>query len=240
ETFRALEDLRPRQGPHRRSRARNEGRQPLRRDGQTAEQLYRVPAREAAIPKPPGGLLHRGRPRAGLSCARRELGGCGRYLRARRCTPLPRGLRRALARVRDRAGTTAASRIMAAFRPRIERMPRSIDVTVAAVIERDDRFLLVEENACGKIVFNQPAGHLEPDESLLDAVVRETLEETGYRFEPRYLVGIYLWKNEATGASFLRVTFTGIALPPAGTPSLDDGIIAVHWLTRNQLLGMRH
>src|SRR5690606_36258402 len=164
ETFRALEGLRPRQGPHRRSRARNEGRQPLRRDGQTAEQLYRVPAREAAIPKPPGGLLHRGRPRAGLSCARRELGGCGRYLRARRCTPLPRGLRRALARVRDRAGTTAASRIMAAFRPRIERMPRSIDVTVAAVIERDDRFLLVEENACGKIVFNQPAGHLEPDE----------------------------------------------------------------------------
>src|SRR5690606_21567341 len=129
---------------------------------------------------------------------------------------------------------------MAAIRPRIERVPRSLHVTVAAVIERDDRFLLVEENACGKIVFNQPAGHLEPDESLLDAVVRETLEETGYRFEPRYLVGIYLWKNEATGASFLRVTFTGIALPPAGTPSLDDGIIAVHWLTRNQLLGMRH
>jgi len=119
-------------------------------------------------------------------------------------------------------------------------MPRSIDVTVAAVIERDERFLLVEERACGQVVFNQPAGHLEPDESLLEAVVRETLEETGYRFEPHHLVGIYLWKNEATGASFLRVTFTGAAAPPAGAPTLDDGIIAVHWLTRNQLLGMRH
>ena len=119
-------------------------------------------------------------------------------------------------------------------------MPRSIDVTVAAVIERDERFLLVEERACGQVVFNQPAGHLEPDESLLDAAVRETLEETGYRFEPHYLVGIYLWKNEANGASILRVTFTGAAAPPAQSPTLDDGIIATHWLTRNQLLGMRH
>jgi 8-oxo-dGTP pyrophosphatase MutT (NUDIX family) len=61
-------------------------------------------------------------------------------------------------------------------------MSRSIDVTVAAVIEHDGRYLMVEERACGRIVFNQPAGHLEPKESLLQAVVRETREETGYRF----------------------------------------------------------
>jgi len=118
-------------------------------------------------------------------------------------------------------------------------MPRPIDVTVAALIEHDERFLLVEERACGRIVYNQPAGHLEPDESLLDAVVRETREETGYRFEPRHLLGVYLWRSEDSDKTFLRVAFTGAFAPPASPPRLDDGIIAVHWLTRNQLLGLR-
>jgi 8-oxo-dGTP pyrophosphatase MutT (NUDIX family) len=118
-------------------------------------------------------------------------------------------------------------------------MPSSIDVTVAAVIEHDGRFLLVEERACGRVVFNQPAGHLEPDESLLDAVARETLEETGYRFDPQYLLGVYLWRNDEAGTSYLRVTFTGAFVPPRSTPVLDDGIIAVHWMTRSQLLGLR-
>jgi 8-oxo-dGTP pyrophosphatase MutT (NUDIX family) len=118
-------------------------------------------------------------------------------------------------------------------------MTRSIDVTVAAVIERDERFLLVEERACGRIVFNQPAGHLEPEESLLAAVARETREETGYRFEARHILGIYLWRAEESGKSFLRVTFTGSFEPPSRPPRLDEGIVAVHWLTRNQLLAMR-
>lgn len=116
-------------------------------------------------------------------------------------------------------------------------MPRSIDVTVAAVIEDGQRFLMVEERSCGRVVFNQPAGHLEPEESLIDAVVRETREETGYHFEPLHVVGIYLWTTDA-GSSFLRVTFTGPARPPAEKPVLDDGIIAAHWFTRNQLLGI--
>src|SRR5690606_15413183 len=96
-------------------------------------------------------------------------------------------------------------------------------------------FLMVEERACGRVVFNQPAGHLEPDESLLDAVVRETREETGHAFEPQHLLGIYLWRSDS-GTSFLRVTFLGTAAPPVGNPTLDEGIIACHWLTRNQLL----
>jgi len=115
-------------------------------------------------------------------------------------------------------------------------MPSAIDVTVAAVIEHDERFLLVEERACGQVVYNQPAGHLEPNESLIEAVVRETREETGYRFEPRDLLGIYLWRNESTDATFLRVAFTGAFVPPASPPRLDEGIIAVHWMRRGQLL----
>jgi 8-oxo-dGTP pyrophosphatase MutT (NUDIX family) len=110
-----------------------------------------------------------------------------------------------------------------------------IDVTVAAVIEHDDRFLLVEEIVGGAQVLNQPAGHLEPGESLAAAAVRETLEETGYRFTPREVVGIYLWKSES-GVTFLRVAFCGTAVPPAESPRLDDGIVGVHWLSRTQLL----
>ena len=66
-------------------------------------------------------------------------------------------------------------------------------VTVAAIIERDGRFLLVEEEADGRLVLNQPAGHLEPNESLVDACAREALEETAHRFKPTALVGIYRW-----------------------------------------------
>lgn len=112
-----------------------------------------------------------------------------------------------------------------------------IDVTVAAVVERDDRFLLVEELAGGRLVFNQPAGHLEPGESLVDAVVRETLEETGHRFTPYAVLGVYLWHSEEAGRSFLRVAFAGTAEPPPAPPRLDDGIVAWHWLSRSQLLG---
>ena len=115
-------------------------------------------------------------------------------------------------------------------------MSQRIDVTVAAVIEHDDRFLLVEETVAGQLVLNQPAGHVEAGESLAAAAVRETLEETGYRFTPREVVGIYLWKSEESGITFLRVAFCGTAIPPASTPRLDDGIVAVHWLSRSQLL----
>lgn len=114
-------------------------------------------------------------------------------------------------------------------------MHQNVDVTVAAVVEQEERFLIVEEECHGAIVLNQPAGHLEPGESLIDAVVRETREETGYAFDPLHLVGIYLWHSDESGRSYLRVTFAGRAEAPSAKPALDDGIIATHWLKPAQL-----
>ena len=108
-----------------------------------------------------------------------------------------------------------------------------IDVTVAAIIERDGTFLTVEEMVGGQRVFNQPAGHLEIGESLEAAAVREVLEETGYAFQPQALLGFFLWQGEA--GSFLRVAFIGSARPPHGEYELDEGIIAAHWLSRAEL-----
>ncbi|HMB74468.1 MAG TPA: NUDIX hydrolase [Gammaproteobacteria bacterium] len=112
-------------------------------------------------------------------------------------------------------------------------MSPKIDVTVAAIIERDGRFLMVEELVGGQHVFNQPAGHLENGESLEAAAVREVLEETGYAFRPHALLGLFLWQGESR--SFLRVAFIGAAQAPQGECRLDDGIIAAHWLSRDEL-----
>jgi 8-oxo-dGTP pyrophosphatase MutT (NUDIX family) len=115
-------------------------------------------------------------------------------------------------------------------------MISSIEVTVAAIIESDQRFLFVEEVAGDRIVFNQPAGHLEPGESLTEAVFRETFEETGFSFEPNALLGVYLWQCHEADTTFLRVAFTGSAKPPVSRPKLDVGIIGIHWLTRAQIV----
>jgi 8-oxo-dGTP pyrophosphatase MutT (NUDIX family) len=114
-------------------------------------------------------------------------------------------------------------------------MRNSIDVTVAAIAENQGRFLLVEEQVGNSIVFNQPAGHLEAGESVLDAVVRETREETGLKFDPEFLVGIYSWRC-AEGTSFLRLCFAGKCDAVPLSDTLDDGIIAAHWLTHDELL----
>ena len=111
-----------------------------------------------------------------------------------------------------------------------------IDVTVAALIELDNRYLLVEERARGQIVLNQPAGHVEPGESLTEAVIRETQEETGFSFRPTSVLGFYLWHCMEAGTTFLRLAFRGEADPPAETPTLDSCIIATHWLTRPQIV----
>jgi 8-oxo-dGTP pyrophosphatase MutT (NUDIX family) len=112
-----------------------------------------------------------------------------------------------------------------------------IDVTVAAVIEQGNRFLLVEERVDGCLVLNQPAGHLEPGESLLEAAVREVAEETGYVFIPEAVVGVYLWQCVPNSRSYLRVCFSGTATAPRAQPALDDGIVGIHWLMRNELEG---
>jgi ADP-ribose pyrophosphatase YjhB (NUDIX family) len=119
-------------------------------------------------------------------------------------------------------------------------MTQGIDVTVAAVIEQDGKFLVVEERSkAGKLVINQPAGHLEHGESLINAVIRETLEETGHAFLPSHIVGFYLWRNENGGNTYFRVAFCGHTEAPRGAVTLDEGIVGTHWLTRAQLLNRR-
>ena len=108
-------------------------------------------------------------------------------------------------------------------------------VTVAAVARRDDRFLLVREEVNGRIVLNQPAGHLEPGESFEQAVIRETLEETAHPFEPRGLLGIYRFiPSEGVAQTHIRLTFVGEAGARRDLP-LDDGIIEPVWLTLEEL-----
>ncbi len=103
-------------------------------------------------------------------------------------------------------------------------------VTVAAVIERDGRFLLVEEEADGAVVLNQPAGHLDDGESLAEAAARETLEETGWPFRPTGVVGVYRWRAPETGRTYLRVAFCGELDDSAPRGPLDAGIRRTLWV----------
>jgi ADP-ribose pyrophosphatase YjhB (NUDIX family) len=115
-------------------------------------------------------------------------------------------------------------------------MPWVPHITVAAVVQKDDRFLLVEELADGRKVFNQPAGHLEPGESLVEAVIRETLEETAWRFEPHALSGIYQWTHPEKQKTFIRFAFAGEVTKHLPDRELDTGIIRAVWLGKDQLL----
>ncbi|TJZ73109.1 NUDIX hydrolase [Chitiniphilus eburneus] len=111
------------------------------------------------------------------------------------------------------------------------------NATVAAVIERDGRFLLVEERILGQRKLNQPAGHIEHGESIVNACVRETLEETAYHFQPEALVGVYQWSPpERPELTYLRFTFTGTVTGQAPERALDDGIEAAVWLTRDEIV----
>jgi ADP-ribose pyrophosphatase YjhB (NUDIX family) len=107
-------------------------------------------------------------------------------------------------------------------------------VTVAAVIERKGRFLLVEEVIDGEIRFNQPAGHLESGESLTEAVRREMMEETAHPFEPTALVGVYQYELPHKQRTYVRFCFTGQVGEPLAR-DLDEEILAVHWLTLEEI-----
>jgi 8-oxo-dGTP pyrophosphatase MutT (NUDIX family) len=108
-------------------------------------------------------------------------------------------------------------------------------VTVATIVEDQGRFLLVEETAGGRAVFNQPAGHLEADESLMQAAIRETLEETGWDVELTAVTGIYLYTAPSNGVTYQRVCFAAKPLQQRDNYQLDDGIIGPQWLTREEL-----
>lgn len=113
------------------------------------------------------------------------------------------------------------------------------DVTVATVVVADGHLLCVEERVNGRLVLNQPAGHLEPDESLQDAALRETREETGWDVRLTGFLGAYQWKAPETGRHYLRFAFA--AEPDRHDPArtLDDGIVRALWMTPEELLDAR-
>jgi 8-oxo-dGTP pyrophosphatase MutT (NUDIX family) len=107
--------------------------------------------------------------------------------------------------------------------------------TVAAVIERGGKFLFVQERIDGRLVLNQPAGHLDPGESLVAACSREVLEETAHRFTPTALVGIYRWHYAAKDVTFLRFCFSGVIDSVEKGRRLDKEIVALQWLGVEEL-----
>lgn len=115
-------------------------------------------------------------------------------------------------------------------------------VTVAAVIERNGRFLLVEEETSEGVRFNQPAGHLDPHETLEQAVARETMEESAHEFTPTELVGVYMSRyissRTKTEVTYLRFAFRGLVGADLDTP-LDTGILRALWMTYDELLATR-
>ena len=112
--------------------------------------------------------------------------------------------------------------------------------TVAAIVERNGRFLLVRELIEGREMFNQPAGHIEPNESIEQAVIRETLEETSYPFTPQKLCGIYRYiPDPSSKLTYLRFSISGIVGDNLNKP-LDTGIISAEWMTLDEIRQSQH
>lgn len=111
-------------------------------------------------------------------------------------------------------------------------------LTVATIIERDGRFLIVEEYADGEeLVYNQPAGHLDEHETLAAAAIRETLEETAWEVQVDAIVGLYYWTHPQ-GHTFIRTCFAGRALHHHPNQPLDHGIVRALWLTRDEIAAL--
>ncbi len=113
------------------------------------------------------------------------------------------------------------------------------NVIVVAIIEKDGKFLLVEEETADGIRFNQPAGHLEDGETLLDGVQREAWEETAHRFEPTGLLGVYHWKHPGKDITYLRFAFTGEVTAFDAAQPLDAGILRAVWMTPDEIRATR-
>ncbi|MFC5741228.1 NUDIX hydrolase [Dyella tabacisoli] len=119
--------------------------------------------------------------------------------------------------------------------------PRAVwspHVTVACVVADGDRYLIVEELVNGRLVYNQPAGHLENGENLASAALRETLEETGWTIQLEHLIGVHQWRSTEHGDSVLRFSFAGQPLSHDPLRPLDTGISRVLWLTRAEIAAL--
>ena len=108
-------------------------------------------------------------------------------------------------------------------------------LTVAAIAVRGDRYLMVEEESGGRRVFNQPAGHVDEGERIVDACSREALEETGWSVNPESLVGIYRWVNPATEETMVRICFACNGAEQQAPGPLDDSIVRAVWMTETEL-----
>lgn len=113
------------------------------------------------------------------------------------------------------------------------------DLTVAAVVQHDGKYLMVEEQAMGLVVISQPGGHIESGESPETAVVREVLEETGCTVSCDDMIGVYLWIHPQTRQQFLRIVYTASFVSCDESLPLDDTILSRRWLTRAELEGQR-
>lgn len=108
-------------------------------------------------------------------------------------------------------------------------------ITVATVVERDGQFLMVREQSDGLIVYNQPAGHLEENETLIAAALRETLEETAWQVEIRHLLGIYQYTSPTNGICYVRHCFIADPIQQLRDHALDPDIIEAQWLSLDEL-----
>lgn len=108
-------------------------------------------------------------------------------------------------------------------------------ITVACVIEKDGNFLIVEEESFGQVVYNQPAGHVEPGETLIAAAIRETREETGWQVKPTELLGLYVYTSPHNQVTYYRTCFIAEAIEHDPNQALDDGIIQALWLSPDTL-----
>ena len=109
------------------------------------------------------------------------------------------------------------------------------NATVAAIIEQNGKFLLVEEETDRGNRYNQPAGHLEDGETLLQAVIRETMEESAYEFMPNALLGVYHWKHDHNDTTYLRFAFIGKVGKHYPMQELDTGIVRAVWMSIDEI-----
>ena len=109
-------------------------------------------------------------------------------------------------------------------------------ITVAVVVENKGKFLLVEERINNRLVLNQPAGHVEADESIVMAAIRETLEETGLHFTPLYALGIYRWQTLNKEDVYFRHAFAGSVFDDGISRTLDEGIVRYVWMSYEDIM----